>query len=748
VTRRTDHARCAGGRLLLCLVSSFYVPTVAWADGRDSPTSTDIIVTATRQETTLSKTPLAVTSVSGKAMQDAGITYPSALTDVVPNLSIDWNLGLRITIRGVTSEGNNPSVGFFQDGVYIARAEAQDVAFFDLERVEVLRGPQGVFYGRNTSGGAINLISALPKHDFQLSVSAAGGNYSAANVSATLNAPVGDWFAVRLALNYDRRDNYVRKADNTPFSLDPFRDVRSGRLTVLADVTPNLKFIVRADYANQGGVLSNSVPASNFFPAADVSGLTVISDADPVFAARPPDQQRFTSFPEAWQSFHDDKFWGVMGQLDWTLGPLAVTYVGAHRETRLRAHLSLNGGLIRAKEDDFRGWQDTHELRATFGANKPLHGQFGLSYFREQSRFALFLLDPEILFQQPDGSILPFAIGASQFGLVGDPSTARALSGFGQVGFDFTPNFHLAAGIRYSDDMQSRSGALILDTAFLGRLSRVNEAQVSDGKFAWRLGLDYDVPGLGLIYASVATGFKDGGFNDGCESTGPADQICTLPRNALYFSPESNTAYEAGLKFRLLDNKVELNTALFHYDYSGYQLKAVTNLCGTPCQLTTNAARAKVDGAEFDSTIRLDANNRLNLAFTLLDARYADYSPLPQVSWAGKRLDRSPRVTASAGYTHRFRFSNGGSLELYGVIRLNSGYVISDFGNRVQFTQPSFHKSDVTLTYHAPKDRWYLQAFAKNLEDAIALTSVSQGLGASAVFSDPRLFGLRFGMKY
>ncbi|MEY2927150.1 MAG: hypothetical protein RL367_1627, partial [Pseudomonadota bacterium] len=159
----------------------------------------DIIVTATRFETLSSKTPIAVTAISGDALRTAGITNPTALGDQVPSVMINRNNGLQITIRGVTSadgtEKGDPSAAFMSDGIYIARQQAQEVSFFDISRVEVLRGPQGTLFGRNTTAGAVNLITNRPNLDgVSGSVDAAYGNYNTLQATAVVNAPVSESF--------------------------------------------------------------------------------------------------------------------------------------------------------------------------------------------------------------------------------------------------------------------------------------------------------------------------------------------------------------------------------------------------------------------------------------------------------------------------------------------------------------------------------------------------------------------------
>ena len=716
--------------------------------------SGDIVVTAQRESSLLSKTPVAMTAITGEGLREAGVTNPTQLTEAVPNLQITRGNGLQITIRGVTStdssEKGDPSVAFLQDGVYIARPQQQEVSFFDLERVEVLRGPQGTLYGRNTTAGVINLISASPQHEFGASVDASYASFNSINATGMINVPLGEAVAVRAAVNYDRRDSFVIASPASRFSADPAKDNLSGRLSALFEPSPDIRILARGDYSELRGRAGAGVPISYFFPAAQTATPLTDQTISYVDTGSSKDKRR-TSYTDVWDPIRDNNTWGVMGQADWDLGPFALTYIGSHREATIHQRGTYNGGVAQAATPDAlptttfdaRYRQDSHELRLAFGKGGPLHGQVGGYYFHERSAIAFFLRNyPDILG--------PGSGAGLQFGFPQDPAIARSKAAFGQITFDVTPDLHLTGGVRYSEDKKSRVGQTVVQTLDGApvALFQDNNAKRTYSKVTWRAGIDYDAPGLGLFYASVSTGYKAGGFNDGCQA-GPG---CTAGAvvGELYYDPETLTAYEGGVKLRLIDNALRLNIAAFHYDYAGLQLSSVGEFCGpgTTCQRTTNAARAKIDGVELEPVINLDANNRVNLSFTYLNARYAEFQPTPTTSFAGKKLDRSPEFTWAAGYTHSRPLANGGQLEAGAVIRFSDSLFFSDTSNRVQFIQPSFHKSDVTLTYRAPENRWYVQAFVRNIEDEVTVTSASQGEFAGAEFADPRLIGVRVGFKY
>jgi iron complex outermembrane receptor protein len=707
-------------------------------------TDGDIVVTATRTETLLSKTPIAMTAVSGEQLVTKGITNTTQLADSVPNVSIVRGNGLQITIRGVTStdgtEKGDPSAAFLLDGIYLARPQAQEVSFFDVERVEVLRGPQGTLYGRNTTAGVVNVISASPKQKFGASVDASYESFNHVNATAMVNVPVSETFAMRAAVNYDRRDSYVGKASTDNFSWGPFRDVFAARVSALWTPSSAVKLLVKADYSLDGGYGVNSVPTSNFFSTAAASPSAGVL-TNPSYLNTSSAAQRTSNLNEQWQGKNHTKGNGIMGQLDWNLSDnLTATYLASYRTFNRYSLGTLARSATTGNRTTFVGdyWQTSHEARLAY-RNGAFTAQAGGYYFKEQSGIAFFILD----FFGPN----------SQFGFPQDPTKAVSKGAFGQASYNFTDRLKLTAGVRYSSDLKSRVGATVNDNLLTGARTtfQINNASRTFSKTTWRVGLDYDVPGLGLFYANVATGYKAGGFNDGCE-TGTAPG-CALPGNALYYQPETLTAFETGFKIHTADYRLRLNGNYFHYDYNGLQVSSVQNVCGGPCQVTANAATAKVDGLELEAVIRPADNHLIDASVTLLDARYGNYTPPingANANFAGVQLNRSPKSVVSLGYTYTQPLGNGGDIQFNAKTRISASYALTDVGNGSFFRQPNYSKSDLTLTYNAPSKAYYVGLFAKNLENRIVITGATANgtfLG-TASFEDPRTFGIRAGTKF
>lgn len=734
---------------LACMASAIALAHPAMAqEANEQVLAGDIVVTANRTSSLLSKTPIAMTAVGGDDLIASGITNPTQLEESVPNLSIVRGNGLQITIRGVTStdgtEKGDPSAAFMLNGVYLARPQAQEVSFFDIERVEVLRGPQGTLYGRNSTAGVVNILTVQPKFEFGARADVSYGNFNALNGTAVVNLPVGDTIAFRVAANVDQRDSYLidgNAADG--IGIGKFKNNKTVRVSALFKPSTDLSVLLVGDYSWIKGSPSNGVAPGNFYTNI-VSGARTTFER-PTYVTPVGDAGRTLTQAQGQYTFRDSTERGVMGELNYAMGNVTLTYVGSYRESDRKEFSNLGATPVTA---DFYGsyWQTSHELRLAYGGDGPLQAQVGGYYFKEKSGIAFFinnLLGPN-----------------TRFGFPQDPTVAENKSAFGQVTYELVDNLKLTGGVRYSRDLKSRVGATVLDSytfvgdsanigSFVSRATfQTNDASRTFSKVTWRAGIDYDSP-LGLVFASVSTGYKAGGFNDGCEiGQGPN---CILPASVLYYQPERLTAYEAGFKFRIAP-EFRLNATLFHYDYAGLQLSSQGNCAppgqpAAPCQVTQNAAKAKIDGVEMDATLQPSDNFSVRLALNYLDARYDQFNPTAAISFAGRGLNRSPKWSWVAGVNYMIPVGEG-KVVLDAQTASRSQYEVTDLTNYVYFAQPAYTKSDASITYTAPEDRFYVAGFVENIENNLVVTGATVGAFGAVNFSDPRTYGVRVGAKF
>ena len=708
----------------------------------------EVTVTAQRAPSLESKTPVAMSALSAEQLAAAGIDNPAGLAARLPNVELDNAAdGLRITIRGVsnadTTEKGDPSAAFLLDGIYIARPQIQNLSFYDLERVEVLRGPQGTLYGRNTTAGAISVVSAQPADRFEAAAGAAIGNYNSRKADAMLNVPVNDALALRAALALNRHDSYLRNGQGTPYALGLDRDDVSARLTAKLKPGADATLLLRYDHSKVDDNNDSFVPDTNFY-----SG---VASGHPAWRGGGTRGQLTNGFvppnsaPE--QGYSRKTVDGVGADLAWNLGAATLYYLGSHRsydhDALSNFYYRVAPGFALGVRQSFSGdyAQNSHELRlATNGG--ALGAQAGLYYFREESSQLYSFRDLDAL-GLPPYYVFPHG-----------PTIAASRAVFGQASYRFTDKLRATAGARYTDDRKSRVGSTNFQQAAVFNpatdFKLLNAAAMATHQTTWRLGADYDLAPSTLLYGAVATGYKAGGFNDGCLAGSvqlglSCPAALAVPADTLFYQPETLRSYEAGVKARFWDDKASLNLSAFRYDYKNLQLSGVAIVQGAPRFVTGNAGEASVKGLEAEGEVAPTRRDRFRYALALLDAHYVRYSPDGIHSWAGNKLDRSPSHALTLGYERAFALARGELLAGLNA-RRSGAYVIAVPTRLLQYRVPSRTESDATLRYRPIRSAWSVMARVKNIENKVHPVSIdSFGM---VVPSDPRTVDVRLDYRY
>jgi iron complex outermembrane receptor protein len=677
------------------------------APAEDRGTIQDVYVTAQRISQSASKTPISLSVISGEDLKAAGAVNASSLTELVPNVQISNNGGATvISIRGVSSADNtekgDPSAAFNVDGVYYARPQSAGLAFYDLERIEVLRGPQGTLYGRNATAGAINLITNKPVARFESSAALELGNYHDVKFDGMLNSKVNEVLSLRGAVSSSKHDGYLHSTQGFATNYDD-DDSLSARLQGLFKWNPDWSLLLSVDRSTRKGSGAGNVPYATFISQSGTAQRT----------ATPSIQGDFDSVAH-----------GGSAELKVNTGIGELTYLGAHRSL-------FNGGTAGVGQEvqgvpsaytlaNAHLSQSSHELRLASGFG-PWKTIGGLYWFREQSII--------------DGRFINFpGVGALIF--LSDPAVSRSKAAFGEATYSVTPALNLTAGLRRTNDEKSRRGYTVLGDPEFFRSA--NDAAVSYAQTTGRLGADYALAKNTMLYATLSTGYKAGGFNDGTPSS-----------NAfLKYDPEHLTSLEVGIKGRFLDNHLQVNADVFAYDYKDLQLTAIVvdPFTHSNASQTLNAAKASVSGAEIEGKYLVSSDDKITFSATYLDAHFKSYHPTATIDWAGYRLDKSPKTTLALGYSHSMPLDGGAALSTTISTRYSASYVISDYGNGVQFTQGAYHMSDASVMYAPAGDKWELQGYVRNMENKTIMTNYSAsfaGFPATVGLGTPRTAGVR-----
>lgn len=681
----------------------------------------EVVVSAQRTLSAASRTPVAMSVLSGERLREIGVDDPAALGARLPNVHIDQAFsGLRVTIRGIsnndTTDKGDPSAAFMQDGVYIVRPAAQAANFLDVERIEVLRGPQGTLYGRNTTAGLVNVISKAPTDRLEGRIALEAGTYGKRKLEGVINVPVGAALALRAAVSARSQDPFLRNGQGTAFEPGMDREDRDARLSARLALGREGLLLLRYDHGEAANNNDRYVTDTNFY--------TGIAARDPVWREAGTAERLTMGFRPKniapVQGMQDRRTRGLLADLSWDLGAATLHYLGSHRtlDQRMvnnyyyRISPALALGVI--NDYDSANTQDSHELRFVTEGAGPLSAQGGLYYFSEES-------DTSYAFQGLR------AVGLPPYYAFPLRTEADSRAVFGQLSWRVRDGLRLSAGARRTLDHKWRVGSTefrqgpVFNPATDRRLP--NAGDLATSRTTWRLGAEFDAGPSTLAWLSLATGYKAGAFNDGCVAGSSALGIAcpasvAVAPELLYYQPEELRAWEAGLKSRLLGGRLSVNLAAFHYDYTNLQLTGNAIVGGAPRLLTRNAGAARSRGIELDGELRIKGGGRLSYGLTLLDAHYVSYVAAPGVSWAGRKLDRAPSHVFTLGYQQRLAFAGG---ELAGGVfaRASGDYVLAVPSQLLSYRVPSHTHTDATLSWAPAGGGWRVLARVRNIENEV-----------------------------
>jgi iron complex outermembrane receptor protein len=703
---------------------------VAPAASVNSSGLAEVIVTAERRSTRAQNTAIALDVVTGEALRNNGVGDISQLQTVAPGVIIGQNATATVvTVRGVSSrdvtEIGDPAVAINVDGLFLQRPTGMNAAFFDLNRIEVLRGPQGTLYGRNATGGVINILTQRPTQQFGGYAALTGGNFGTLNLEGALNVPLTDSVAMRASYFSRQHDGYRNNANpanpvqsNGRSTDGDDEDSKGARLQLLAKPNKDFSALFSGTYIKQGG----NGPVLNGYPIATAP-------------TTPPDSRSETkNYPLNQPGSFDAERVNLLTQLDYDLGLATVTYLGGYVDLKVK-HLYDNDGLATSAYEFSRNEKSkdySHELRLASNNKQGLIWQGGLFYYKQDLDVRSFN------FLNPNG--VPVILRDFNYQV-----HVKSKAAFGQASLDLFDGLKASAGVRYTKDDKDRAGYRLAAASLTPPASQVNTNTVpltnipetdgsrsSSNKTTYHAGLDYQVTPDNLVYAKVDKGYKAGGFTA-----------------ISAYKPESLLAYELGSKNRFLKNRLQVNLSAFYYDYSDQQVsQTVTSGPFTGAQTVVNAGKSELKGAEAQVNWRVTQDDKVDFSLNYLDAKFKEFSVAngaSNLSLAGNRLIQSPKWSVSGGYEHVFNLENGGKI----TPRVQTQYRTESFltfYNRSNDRQKAYSLVDATLTYIAPEEKWSVQAFVRNIGDTVVLTAADQGGPYGSLryqFGAPRTFGVR-----
>ncbi len=714
----------------------------------------EIVVTAQKRENTLQSEPVAVSAFSGEEITRSGGNDANVLGYIVPNLHVGEETnrdGLSMTIRGVSGtdvrNAADPTTAFHVDGSYVPRLSGPQAYFYDVERIEVLRGPQGTLYGRNSTAGVVNVITNKPDfNEFAGLAEITAGEYGLIQFNGVLNVPLSDQAAARIAVMSNNRDGY---RENAPSEDGDDADEMGVRVHLAFQAGENTSVLLTGESYERGGV--GGVGSFATFPN-DNTGLL---SSDPA-GVNPIDTQ----------GYRDSSDSNFRFELTHSFGAMEFIYLAAYRNHErdflADADYTAEPTIQSFVQETTESATWTHEARVT---------STGEGAFRYIA--GIYLLDEEI-----DGD---FRVGLTHFRFgpifrvrfVDQGLTNESAAAFLHTTYQVNDRLRWTAGLRYTSDEKDKGGhagdlGMTADTA-TGSFQTVGLAngptfflapQIANPEWnetTFKLGFDYDVSENSLLYAYVSTGFKAGGYNRGSQTQPGAPLVV--------YNPETVTAVEGGWKMTSASGRARFNVAAFVYDYKDLQLgQTFTNEAGTITNQTVNASDASVWGLELEAEALFGESGRGVFSFGYLSTEFDDFTgvddPLivgsQSLSASGNELTRAPGFTASIMLEPVIWQFNGGTLTPRVQFHSESEAYLAVL-NRDFETRDSFTKTDLSLYYQSAGQNWYAEAYVRNLEDEDVATYMEcfdfRQMGVPVQqcersFAPPRTWGLRVGLRF
>ncbi len=704
----------------------FYASTAMAQADEPSVGIEDIVVTAQKRDQRLQDVPVSVTAIGGDALQDRGISDLTQIAVAVPGVQITPQNGVMLPfLRGIgnasNAVGNESSVAIYTDGVYFTRLPVGFFSLANVERVEVIKGPQGTLFGRNSSGGVIHIVTKDPSYPPILSGTLSYANYETLEGALYASAGLSEKIAMDISVNGRRQGEGW--GTNTPTgNRAGFNDNFLARSKVLLEPTETFKLTVTGFYG-----YTKSGTGGNVFPGKNQGFNT------------PPFQQ-LGPLPDFYGQRNDiDQYaisnsWGGSLRGDLDLGFANLTSISAHSQMKERTLFDADS----TPRPDFTFFlasttaQFTQEFQLGSEAGDRLNWLVGLFYYDAVSKYTRIV-----------GSGAPFG-GLS---LIGDSRVhAKSYAAYGQASYEVVPQLNLTAGLRYTRDEIAGSGRGELNTTPPIPAIPFQSARDAIEKVTFRIAADYKVTDDVMAYGSFSRGYKAATYN-------------LLFFNPVPTKPEVIDAYEIGLKTDLLDKRVRFNSSLFLYDISNPQVQ----LANAGNITLSNARSARVKGAEVDIVAAMTGGLEARLAATYLDSKYKSYlnapsgpenllppfgsaNPLISIDASGRRLPLSSKFTMNAGATYKFESPIGSwaaSIDYY----YNQGY---NFEPDNLLHQPNFGLLDVQLKY-SPTERFDIRLWGRNLTDKQYVVQANTAAGPSGYPYNPgapRTYGVSVDFRF
>lgn len=701
----------------------------------------EIVVTALRRAQSLQDVPISITALTAEAINDAAIRGVDELASRVPGFTMTaFNVAQpRLFIRGSgsTDDGaaQDNSVAVFMDDVYIARGAGQAFEFLDVERVEVLRGPQGTLYGKNVVGGLVNVISRRPSQSFNGAAEASYGNYNALDLRAYVSGPISETLAVSLSGVHRSRDGFARniRLNRDLENLNLF----AVRGQLLWTPTSDLDVLISFDYSDHSDNGQSRKGEGPFTPPPFGSVTAFQTSTNP----RESESPRVT--------YQNRTIFGSLGRIDWRSDLGTLTSITAYRTSDVNLGDAFTGigsppypVLDTLNIEEETASQFSQEIRF---ATEPFWNDrataiAGVYYLKESvDRTEIADLISVI------GARVPALGGLTGISGSFQDAQTESVGVFASATLNITDRLAVTGGIRYTNETKDISTRVvsIADIDAIIAAPPVEEydiaARESWGAFTPSLAIIYDISSSVNLYANYSRGFKSGGF----QGQAPTGAAARTP-----FDPETANSYEIGMKGRVFGNRMTFALSAFHTDYDDLQVRQNAQRPEDPLPILriTNAGAARARGVELDLNAKPTSWLTLWGSYSYLDAKYVQLVDNLNINRAGNRMIFSPENSFNIGGEIELPVTEKVNAFVRGEYRWQDTFFFDPANNAVN-TQEGYGLLDAAAGVRV--GRLTAEVWGKNLTDQLYRTNVIPFLGDRfAIFGPPQTYGVRLRFSF
>lgn len=666
----------------------------------------NVTVTAQRRQELVQKVPMSITTLDNTQLQRMNATRVDDMKFVVPNIMIEQDTGLssgmKVFMRGVGQDDSiftaDPGIALYINDVYIPRANGALLSLYDVERIEVLRGPQGTLYGRNATGGAIRYITRKPDGKKSLTLETTLGNLGRRDLRLNYSTRIGKDIDISGAVMSSNRAGYIR--DLTDNRMVNNSHINAARTTLTMPVGESTYATLNLDYLRDTSGATFAVPVK-----FDANGRVV------------PALGNFYQTRSEMPGYNFLRQFGAALTTDTDFGSFSLRNILSARGMDNELHEDLDGteqvryGLYQNQKE--RAY--SYEAQLSSQISGPFSWVGGFYASRETN-------------SQPTRNDI-FVTGATNY--ISQQDHAYAL--YWQGDYAFTDRLKLTAGARYSSEQKN---FLVVSVRPNGSQAFAVNEEKTWKRPDWKLVLDYDLTRNIMGYVSATTGFKSGGFN------GRGTTVDTVGS----FNAETLIAYEAGIKSSLLNDRVRLNFDYYRNDYAGIQLSAVSP---SGVISVTNATGALIQGVEMDVQAQLTSAWQVDAGFGTIDAKYQDFAEINRPIFAGMALKDAPKFQWHLTTTYVQPLANA-DLVWSAAFKYTDMYFENQALSRLIMV-PTHLDATARVAYQPRSKKWSVALWGKNLTNNHISTGGFDipGLGIGVIYpSLPRTYGVDFNYRF